>query len=170
MMFSISSPFIYMTHLKLSVNEYAIFMFIPMLVNIVSSYTYKSIVVIYGLHRCIIAGIVATTFLVPFYIAIGFEWISVHKYTILLAMCLQTAVIPLIVPGFSAKTIDLYPTIKGLCSSASASVRSMCGSILMLFSSGVIGNDVHSIFFAQGVIIIAVMLLYIFSTRLVNNF
>lgn len=165
MMFAISSPFIYIEDMAVSIDEYSLLMCIPLIVNILSSLTYKFVVISYGIEKCIKFGMIALVSLIPVFFAIAFKFVPITPLVVLLAMCLQMAIVPFFISGFSAKTIDLYPNIRGLCSSASASVRSLCASIMMIFTTYFIGSEVSHTFMAMGFIIMLVLLLYLISIK-----
>ena len=169
MMFAICSPFIYIEDMSVSLNEYALLMCIPLIINIISTFIYKYVVLLYGIDRCIKAGMIALTTLIPAFFVIGYGLIEVTPNVVLSAMCLHMAIVPFFISGFIAKTMDLYPYIKGLCSSASASVRALVASILMIFGTGFIGNEVGPIFMAMGFIIMLVLLLHLFSINTKNK-
>lgn len=169
MTFAISSPFIYMVGMSLTINQYAFMMFLPMLINIVSALLYKHFVLLQGINRCIVLGVTALLLMLPLYLAIGFNFIDASPNVVLIAMCLQMAFVPLITPGFAAKSIGLYPEIKGLASSAAASVRSLCASILMICGSKFIGSEVHGVFFVMSATIILILILFVYSLKLSSD-
>ena len=166
MTFSICSPFIYIVGMSLSVDEYAFMTFIPMLVNIISALVYRHFVMQQGINRCIVLGMFALLCVLPLYLAIGFDLIEITPNIVLIAICIQMAFVPLIIPGFAAKSIELYPAIKGLASSAAASIRSICASILMLYGSYFIGSDVHGVFLLMSATIILILIFFTYSLKL----
>ncbi len=160
MMFVINAPFIYISDYKLSVSTYAIYQFIPMLFNMFSVLIFRHIVNLFGISKCAKYGIKALTCLVPIYLLIGvidYHW---PPELILTVICIQSAIVPFIIPGFTAKALDKFPDIKGMSSSAIGSIRTLFMSFGMLFGSLVVGSNVDNLFIVMGLTLASVSVIY----------
>jgi MFS transporter, DHA1 family, multidrug resistance protein len=160
MMFVINAPFIYISDFGLSVSTYAIYQFIPMLFNMFSVLVYRHVVNLFGISKCARYGIAALTSMIPMYFIIGllnYQW---PAEVILAIICLQSLIVPFIIPGFTAKALDKFPDIKGMSSSAIGSIRSICTSFGMFFASYVVGSNFEDLFIAMGSMLIIVAVMY----------
>lgn len=160
MMFSVISPFIYMEDLGVSINEYAFFQFTPMLINIMAALLYRNMVEYIKAEKLTDLGVKLLILLIPIYLVFAFNLVEVTAYKLVTVMCIQSAIIPFFLPGILARTMDLYPNIRGLASSASASIRSACAVVTMLFGSYYIGSNVAMLFKTQCVFILIVFFLF----------
>ena len=160
MMFVINAPFIYISDFGLSVSTYAIYQFIPMLFNMFSVLVYRHVVNLFGISKCARYGIAALTSMIPIYFIIGLLNYKWPAEVILTIICLQSAIVPFIIPGFTAKALDKFPDIKGMSSSAIGSIRSICTSFGMFFGSYVVGSNFEDLFITMGSMLIIVAIMY----------
>jgi len=160
MMFVINAPFIYISDYGLSVSTYAIYQFIPMLFNMFSVLIYRNIVNLFGISKCARYGIKALTCLIPFYLLIGLIPYHWPPEVILSIICAQSAIVPFIIPGFTAKALDKFPDVKGMSSSVIGSIRTLFMSIGMLFGSYVVGSEAADLFTTMGLTLASVSLIY----------
>ncbi len=160
MAFVINAPFVYITDFGLSVTSYAIYQFIPMLFNMFSVLVYRNIVNLFGISKCARYGIAGLASLIPFYLILGLIQFPWSAETVLMMICVQSAIVPFIIPGFTAKALDKFPDIKGMSSSAIGSIRSIFVSFGMLIASYVVGSEIHHIFIAMGCMLSVVALMY----------
>lgn len=160
MMFVINAPFIYISDFGLSVSTYAIYQFIPMLFNMFSVLVYRHIVNLFGISKCARYGIGALTSLIPIYFLVGFIDCKWPAEVILAIICLQSSIVPFIIPGFTAKALDKFPDIRGMSSSAIGSIRTLCMSFGMFFASYVVGSNFEHLFIAMGSMLIIVAAMY----------
>lgn len=160
MMFFTISPFIYMVNLGVSINDYAFFQFTPMLISIFAALIYRYIVEHFGADVLSKLGINLLYILIPIYLIMGFNLVDITPYTVLCTICMQSAIVPFFVPGIISKTTELYPHLRGMASSASASVRSFCAAGAMFFGSYYIGSDVAALFKTMCGFILLVLFFY----------
>lgn len=160
MMFVINAPFIYISDFGLDVTTYAMYQFIPMLFNMFSVLVYRTVVKFFGISKCARFGIYALACLIPIYLIIGIVNIDWSADTILAVICLQSAFVPFIIPGFTAKALDKFPNIRGMSSSAIGSIRTLFMSGGMFIGSYVIGSNYDKLFIAMGIMTGIVFAMY----------
>jgi DHA1 family bicyclomycin/chloramphenicol resistance-like MFS transporter len=166
MMFVINAPFVYMSDFGLDVRTYAIYQFIPMLFNMFSVLIYRVVVKFLGVSKCARYGVYALVCLVPLYFTIGIVNTRWSADTILAVICMQSLIVPFIIPGFTAKALDKFPDIRGMSSSAIGSIRTLFMSLGMFIGSYVIGSKYDKLFVAMGIIIgIVFMMYYVFHIK-----
>jgi DHA1 family bicyclomycin/chloramphenicol resistance-like MFS transporter len=135
MIFLINAPFIYMRYFGLSLTNYAILQFTPMLFNVGATFIYGIFVHKYGVDKCLNPAVYIYTLLSPIFLSFGIGILNFEAVYVFYALCMQSAIVAFIIPGLSSKALDIYPHTKGMTASVMGSIRAVAVSIGMLAGS-----------------------------------
>lgn len=123
-LYVVNAPFIFISDYSISPTVYSIYQLLPMLFNLLGLLIYRYILNSNSIYNASKIGMKALTAVLPFYLFFAVSPVTLEPWMIVAAVCLQSLIVPLIIPGLTSMAMDLYPNSRGLASSCIAGFRS----------------------------------------------
>jgi DHA1 family bicyclomycin/chloramphenicol resistance-like MFS transporter len=152
-LYVVNAPFIYMVNMGISTDEFAFFQLLPMIFNILGLFVYKSLLSKFSVKQITRLGLKLLTLVLPMYFGIAFGFFSESVYNYVLAVCIQSLIVPLFIPGLTSRCMDIFPDSKGLASSCLGGFRSFYQVTITIIISYYISASAQALFFVKGVVI-----------------
>jgi multidrug resistance protein len=154
-LYVVNAPFIYIVGLKLGNEKYAVVQFLPMVFNLFGLYLYKLLLNKLSVTQVADIGLKALIVVIPLYLGIASGYLPMHAEVLVSAVCVQSLLVPFILPGLTSRSIDLFPKRKGLVSSCLGGFRAIYQVSITTLFSYFIGSNTAQLFLIQAIIVSA---------------
>lgn len=152
-LYVVNAPFIFITDYHVSPTLYAIYQLLPMVFNFLGLLLYRYVLVSRSIYEASALGMKSLIIVLPIYFIIAIDLFPIEPWVIVLAVCIQSLIVPLVIPGLTSMAMDLFPNSKGLASSCIAGFRSFYQVMITILFSYFVASTANYVFMMKFLIV-----------------